>query len=130
MARDRLARERARLLRRVGRIDDARAAWRALAERNGPLAAIAWVELAKVLEHIERDFTGALAAVAAAEAMAARSARLGRPLPKLERDLAWRRRRLERRRAAHAARRDRAPIPGLPEPSATAKVLPHPLAHR
>lgn len=100
--RDQLARERARLLRRLGRLTEAREAWHELAGRNGPLSAIAWVELAKLLEHVERDFTGALNAVASADGLAEQSAALGRPLPMLQADLVRRRARLERRRGADA----------------------------
>ena len=97
---DQLARERGRLLRNLGRPAEAREAWRALATRNGPLSAIAWVELAKVLEHVERDFTGALDAVTAAQRLADHSAFIGRPLPMLASDLAHRRARVTRRLAA------------------------------
>jgi hypothetical protein len=97
-----VARERARLLRQVGRLPEARHAWQELAGRNGPLSAVAWVELAKVLEHIDRDYEAALQAVTRAERLAAHSATMGRPLALLEADLVRRRVRLERRRAAAA----------------------------
>lgn len=95
--RDQVFRERARLLRQLGRLDEARRAWRELGDRNGPLSAVAWIELSKVLEHVDRDIDGALGAVAAAERLARHSAATGRPLPLIEADLARRRRRLERR---------------------------------
>ena len=118
--RDQVARERARLLRQVGRLAEARQAWRELAGRNGPMSAIAWIELAKVLEHVDRDFDGALAAVGSAERMAEQSAMIGRPLPLLEADLARRRSRLMRRKATRDAR-----VPLLGRPRAAAHALAH-----
>jgi hypothetical protein len=102
--RDHVARERARLLRHVGRLGEARQAWRDLGTRNGPLSAVAWIELAKVMEHVDRDVDGALAAVADAERLALRAQTVGQPVPFIEADLARRRARLERRRAGAAAR--------------------------
>jgi len=105
---ERLVAERARLLRRLGRIDDAVAAWQALAGAGGSLAAIAWIETAKLLEHRCRDPGAALAATEAAARLAERARLLGRPLPGLEADLVRRRRRLEatlvRTRARRAGR--------------------------
>jgi hypothetical protein len=122
--RDQLARERARLLRQLGRVAEARVAWQELAARNGPLSAIAWVELAKVLEHVERNFAGALLAVASAERLAEQSARIGTPLPKLQADLVRRRSRLERRKAA-----DEASVgPLVPAPTLR-EALSHAVAH-
>ncbi len=100
---ERLAAERARTLRRLGRDDEALAAWQALAAAGGSLAAIAWIEAAKLLEHRRRDPAGALEATEAAARLADRARLLGRPLPGLEADLARRRRRL--RRALARARR-------------------------
>ena len=91
---ERLAAERARTLRRLGRDDEALAAWRALATAGGSLAAVAWVEAAKLLEHRRRDPAGALEAADAAARLAERARLLGRPLPGLEADLARRHRRL------------------------------------
>ncbi len=91
---ERLAAERARTLRRLGRDDEALAAWRALATAGGSLAAVAWVEAAKLLEHRRRDPAGALEAADAAARLAERARLLGRPLPVLEADLARRHRRL------------------------------------
>ena len=104
LTRDQLARERARLLRRLGRRDEARLAWHALAGSSGPLAAVAYMELAKILEHIERDFPAALDAVTAADRLVARSASVDAPLPGLHADLRRRRARLVRRAAADAGR--------------------------
>jgi hypothetical protein len=102
--RDHVVRERARLLRVTGRLDEARTAWRDLAARGGPLSAVACIELAKVLEHIDRDLDGALEAVETAERLADRAAATGNPIPFVEGDLARRRARLERRRAAAVGR--------------------------
>jgi hypothetical protein len=121
--RDQVARERARLLRQVGRLAEARQAWRDLAMRNGPLSAIAWIELAKVLEHVDRDFDGALEAVGCAERMAEQSALVGRLLPLLEADLVRRRPRLVRRKASRNGRA------ALPRSAAAAQALPHAVAN-
>jgi hypothetical protein len=106
VVRDQIARERARLLRQLGRLEQARGAWWELAARGGPLAAIAWVELAKVLEHVDRDLDGALDAVGRADVLVAHSAGLGKPLPLLEADLERRRARLQRRLGAASASRN------------------------
>jgi hypothetical protein len=121
LTRDHLAAERARTLRRLGRTGDARAGWLELASGGGPLAAVAWVELAKHLEHVERDFGGALDAVAAAGRLAGSAEAIGRPLALLKTDLARRRARLLRR--ASAARDSMTRIP------AVAAGLPAPLVH-
>ena len=105
--RDRLAADRARLLRRLGRHDDALAAWETLASAGGPLAALAWVQVAKALEHRQRDAVGALAATEQAAALVARARLFGRDAGRLERDLSRRRIRLARR-LARRRRRDAA----------------------
>ena len=89
--------ERARLLRRLGRHREALEAWQDVAHAGGPDAALAWIEIAKCLEHRERDPAGALGACAAADRLAQRSRLLGRPLPTIEADLGRRRLRLSRR---------------------------------
>ena len=89
--------ERARLLRRLGRYREALEAWRDVAHAGGPDAATAWIEVAKCLEHRERDPSGALNACAAADRLAQRSRLLGRPLRQVEADLGRRRLRLDRR---------------------------------
>ncbi len=99
---ERLAADRARLLVRIGRRDDAARAWHELAARGGPLAAVAWIHVAKHQEHAERNPVGALDAAHRAGAVAARARLVGRPLPLVERDLAVRMRRL---RASAEARR-------------------------
>ena len=98
-ARPPLLLERARLLRRLGRHEDAHAAWRDLATGGGSMAGIAWLEVAKVLEHRWRDPAAALGACTAAERIAERARRLGRPLIGIEADLVRRRRRLAGRMA-------------------------------
>ena len=108
--RDRLIVDRARLLRRLGRHGDALEAWQDLADGGGPFAATAWVEVAKNLEHRRRDASGALAAARAAQQIAERARFIGRPMPRLESELALRTHRLHRRvrvQAAIAAPRQR-----------------------
>ena len=100
---DRLAAERARVLRMAGRHAESAAAWHEIASAGGPLAAVAWVQLAKHLEHLGHDPAAALEAVNRASALAERQRLLGRDLPRLERDLARRRLRLRRRVARSAA---------------------------
>ena len=103
-ARDAVAIERARTLRRLGRAGEALAAWRELATAGGPCAGIALVEVAKALEHRWADPVGALAAVERARELADRARSIGRPMPNLETDLAHRRRRLVARIARRRAR--------------------------
>ena len=114
--RDRIQAERARLLRRMGDPQGALTAWRQLASGGGRLAALGWVETAKIEEHLRRDPVAALRAVLEAECLADRSRRLGRPLPFLEVDLARRRHRLVRRLAstgsAPALSPNSPPVPG------------------
>ena len=97
VSRERIRAERARTLRRLGRPADAATAWEALAGAGGSGAAHAWVEVAKIREHVLGDHAGALAATAAAERAAERSRLLGCPWPTLEPALAIRRRRLDGR---------------------------------
>jgi hypothetical protein len=89
--------ERACLLRRLGRHREALEAWQDVAHGGGPDAAFAWIEVAKCLEHRERDPAGALVACAAADRLAQRSRFLGRPMRPVEADLARRQLRLSRR---------------------------------
>ena len=96
--------ERARLLRRLGRHREALEAWRDVAHAGGPDAALAWIEVAKCLEHRERDPSGALNACAAADRLAQRSRMLGRPLRTVEADLGRRRLRLSARTRRAAVR--------------------------
>jgi uncharacterized protein YprB with RNaseH-like and TPR domain len=92
--------ERARLLRRVGRIDDALAAWDAVVAGGGPAAAAALVEVAKLYEHVRRDYRCALDAALRGRSILDRCRATGRPSPHLERNLAHRIGRLRRRVAA------------------------------
>ncbi len=107
---ERIAIERAYLLRRLGRWAEAIDAWDALASGTGRTAVIAAIELAKLHEHRRRDARRALEIVATGLTLAMRRRRLGRPEPRLEADLERRRLRLERRAAASAARRIRQPL--------------------
>jgi hypothetical protein len=106
---DRVAVERAHLLRRLGRFGDAADAWASLAAGPGRTAIVAAIELAKVREHRLGDTLGALQATGAGLALAERRQRLGRPEPRLEADLRARARRLRRRLAARAGRRQPGP---------------------
>lgn len=94
---ERLAAERARLLRRLGRHAEAADAWRVAAAAGGTLGAIAWIEIAKLREHRLADPHGAMDATRAGWQAVERSRALGRPLPRLERDLLRRGRRLRSR---------------------------------
>ena len=121
----RLLGERARLLRRLGRSRDAEAAWTELVAAGGTLAALAWIEVAKLREHQLRDPRGALEAASLAASVVERQAHLGRRLPRLESALARRISRLRTRvlRAQALAarverrriRRSTAPSSGTPD---------------
>jgi tetratricopeptide (TPR) repeat protein len=95
--RDTLLVDRARLLRRLGRHDEALATWRDLAIGGGRWAGVGWIEVAKILEHRRRDPTGALDACDRAGRVAERARFTGSRLTGLEADLARRRRRLSRK---------------------------------
>jgi hypothetical protein len=101
----RLLADRARLLRRLGRTDEALSAWDALAAGPSRMAVLAGIEAAKIREHILHDTTAALASASQALALAERRRRLGRPEPGLEAALRGRIRRLSRRLERHSARR-------------------------
>jgi hypothetical protein len=92
-----MAAERARLLARAGRRDEAVAAWLEIAQRGGPGAGAAWLHVARHREHFERDVGGALAACREAAAIAGRARAWGNPLSAVERDLERRLPRLSRR---------------------------------
>jgi hypothetical protein len=94
---ERIGVERARILRRLGRFDDATAAWIAIADCGGARAILAWIEVAKLREHRLGDPAGAFDAVKAGWRQAERSRRLGRPVPRAEADLVARGRRLRER---------------------------------
>jgi hypothetical protein len=114
---ERIERERARLLRRVGRIDDAVAAWTTVALRGGRVGALAWVEVAKLEEHVRHDPAAAIDAVGRADRAGARLRAIGLPVRGLDRDLARRRARLGARIARSATRRP-------PRKHATSAVTP------
>jgi hypothetical protein len=99
----RLATERARLLRRLGRYAEAETAWLGVADAGGTLGALAWVEIAKIREHRRRDPEAALAATLAALRLAERRRFVGRPDARLERELVRRATRLRGRIARRAA---------------------------
>jgi hypothetical protein len=101
----RLAVDRARLLARLDRRDEAVDAWLDIARRGGPGGAAAWLHVARHREHVDRDAAGALEACNQALAAAERSRMWGRPVPAVERDLSWRMARLRRRTGAVAAGR-------------------------
>jgi tetratricopeptide (TPR) repeat protein len=102
---ERILVERARLLRRLGRYSAAAEAWEALAAGIGPIAPIAWIEVAKLREHRLGDLPGAFAAAERARALAERRRRLGRIDPPLDRALTGRLERLQRRLDTVAERR-------------------------
>jgi hypothetical protein len=94
---ERIRVERARLLRRLGRFDDAAAAWEGLGSGPGPLAAHAWVEVAKLREHRLGDLRGAVVAATRAAGLADRRRRFGFVDPAFDRALAARLLRLAKR---------------------------------
>ena len=94
---ERIAIDRAHLLRRVGRHADAAEAWSALAAGPGRTAILAAIELAKLHEHRLRDRPGALDAALRGLGAIERRRRVGRPEPRLEADLVRRVARLRRR---------------------------------
>ncbi|HYL39859.1 MAG TPA: ribonuclease H-like domain-containing protein [Candidatus Binatus sp.] len=104
----RVATERARLLRRLGRNREAEQAWLQLASGGGTLAVLAWVEVAKAREHRLADLEGALAAAVLGLRAVERQRALGLPLPRLELAIARRCVRLRGRRAGRQADRPRA----------------------
>jgi hypothetical protein len=93
---DRIAMDRAHLLRRLGRFAEAADAWDALAAGTGRVAIIATIEVAKLLEHRLRDRPAAFRAVLRGFSLVERRRRIGRPEPGLERDLIRRHDRLQR----------------------------------
>src|SRR5919198_5490442 len=101
---ERIGVERARILRRLGRFEDAAAAWIAIADRGGTRAILAWIEVAKLREHRLGDPAGAFDAVRSGWRQAERSRRLGRPVPRAEADLVTGGRRLRERIGRRAAR--------------------------
>jgi hypothetical protein len=100
---ERLAAERARTLRRLGRFAEAAEAWQVAAAGGGGLGAIAWIEVAKLREHRLGDPAGALAATRAAWRLLERLRITGRAHPRLEADLQQRGARLAARVRRHAS---------------------------
>lgn len=92
-----LSAERARLLARLGRREEAFTAWQEIAQRGGPGAALAWLHVARYREHVDRDIAGALAACQQAGAVAERARLWDRPMLAVESDLARRMARLRRK---------------------------------
>lgn len=92
-----LSAERARLLARLGRRDEAIVAWLEIARRGGPGAAVAWLQVARYREHVQRDVGGALDACHEAAAVAGRARAWGDPMHPVERDLERRLPRLSRK---------------------------------
>jgi uncharacterized protein len=92
----RLSFERARLLARVGRRAEAHTAWLEICRRGGPGAGVAWLQVARFREHVQRDVAGALEACREAIAIADRARMWGDPLIAVETDLARRLPRLRR----------------------------------
>ena len=94
---ERVAIERARILRRLGRYEDAVAAWLELAAGRGAIAVHAWIEVAKLREHRLGDRPGALDASERAARLAEARRRMGLGDPVTERALRVRLDRLRRR---------------------------------
>jgi RNase H-like protein len=99
----RIAVDRAHLLRRLGRVEEAIDAWDALACGPGRTAVVAAIEAAKLREHHLADAAGAMAAVERGLHLADRRRARGMPEPALEADLRHRWRRLRARLARAAA---------------------------
>jgi hypothetical protein len=95
----RIALDRAHLLRRLGRHREAAEAWAGVAAGAGRTAIVAWIELAKLREHRLGDVAGALEATLRGAAAADRRRQLALPEPALEADLRHRLARLQRRLA-------------------------------
>ena len=100
---ERIAVDRAHLLRRLGRIDDALEAWDALACGPGRTAILAAIEAAKLREHRTGDRAAALATVERGLTLADRRRARGLPEPVLEADLRHRWRRLRGRLLARGS---------------------------
>ncbi len=100
---ERVSIERGRLLRRLGRHDEAVATWLDLAQGPGAIAVQAWIEVAKLREHRLADLGGALDATGRALALTERRRRFGLGDPVMDRALAVRLARLRRRLASSPA---------------------------
>jgi len=93
----RLLVERAHILRRLGRHDEAAESWVAVAAGPGRLAPLGWLEVAKLRERRLGDLPGALAATERARIAVDKRRRLGLPEPRLEAAIDVRLARLRRR---------------------------------
>ncbi|HKQ17324.1 MAG TPA: hypothetical protein VJS87_02170, partial [Solirubrobacterales bacterium] len=100
---DRIAVDRAHLLRRLGRIGDAVEAWDAIACGPGRTSLVAAIEAAKLREHRMGDLAAAMATVERGLHLADRRRARGLPEAALEADLRHRWRRLRDRMARAAA---------------------------
>jgi uncharacterized protein len=109
---ERIAIDRARLLRRLGRHREAAAIWTGLAVGSGRLAIVAMIETAKIREHRLGDLPGALSLALAALDAVERRRRSGQPEADLEADLRRRLERLRRRTNAGSGRSRRTPNDG------------------
>jgi uncharacterized protein YprB with RNaseH-like and TPR domain len=98
-----IAVDRARTLTRLGLREEAEGAWHAIALEGGPHAAQAWLHVAKHREHDARDFRAALQATSKARTLAERRRLFGHRDRGVERDLARRVPRLQRRLETTAA---------------------------
>jgi tetratricopeptide (TPR) repeat protein len=98
-----IAIDRARTLTRLGLRQEAEGAWHAIALEGGHQAAFAWLHVAKHREHDGRDYRAALDATGKARALAERGRLFGRRDRVVERDLARRVPRLQRRLRARPA---------------------------
>ncbi|HET7473482.1 MAG TPA: ribonuclease H-like domain-containing protein [Candidatus Limnocylindrales bacterium] len=94
---ERIGIERARLLRRLGRYDDAVTAWLDLTHGRGAIAIQAWIEVAKLREHRLGQPQGALDAALRATRLAEDRRRMGMGDPATELALRARLDRLRRR---------------------------------
>ncbi|MBF8290239.1 MAG: RNase 2 protein [Chloroflexi bacterium] len=112
----RITTERARVLRRLGRVEEAELAWLEIADFGGILGALAWVEIAKIREHRRGDLEAALAATLAAVRSVERRRATGRVDQRLERDLGRRASRLRRRIGRRQLARRAAPALIVPSP--------------
>lgn len=101
---ERIAIDRAHLLRRLGRYVEACGIWESLAVGTGRTATIATIELAKLQEHRLRDRAAALGTVVRGLSIVERRRWLGRSEPGLEGDLLRRMIRLRQRVSATGRR--------------------------
>ncbi|MCU0484281.1 MAG: ribonuclease H-like domain-containing protein, partial [Chloroflexi bacterium] len=101
VSREQIRSERARTLRRMGRHHEAAATWEAIARGSRREAVRAWIEVAKLREHLLRDPSGALVATDAAAQILDWLRSLDAPEPALEVAITARRRRLSRRVRRH-----------------------------